>query len=161
MPVAPRPPLMSALQGAHESASAMYKKTGEASDHVETMVGELGDLAKLGPSVTPDDVIDAAGRLAANSASSPHELAAALADMPEGGEALASWVQQHLQRYQQMAQQVAQAHAVIRHETAVSAMRRLAGALGQGQGQMPGSGPLTGSGTSSPGLAGMPPQGSA
>lgn len=87
---------------------------------------ELGNLQKLGDMVTAEDVVRGAGELVSAGAS-PHDMAALLASMPEGGEALAQWIAGHEQMVTGKEQELEQPLAVMRHELGVAAFRVLAG----------------------------------
>lgn len=114
------------LTKAHDTVKGLFQKTGQAMAHLETMQEALGQLAKLGDMVTPEDVIKTAGDLVGAGTHSAQEMAVALSSMPpSGGQAIAAWVNEHIQRNAQQGKQLAQMHALARHETAVSGMRLL------------------------------------
>lgn len=130
------PKTLSVLQGAHDTATGMFGMTSKAIQHLTQRIQGLDSLFKLGDAVSPEDVIGEAGKMVASGAHTPVEMAGVLADMPtSGGQALAQWVQGHMQEAQGMLQQVQSAHALARHEMGVSGLRLLAG------GGSPGSGP--------------------
>jgi hypothetical protein len=124
------------LAQAHDSAKALFDQTGTAMRRMETIKGELTKLAKLGDTVTPEEVIESAGEIISKGVD-PMEMANVLADMPQGGVALATWVQQHLQQQQQLAQALEQQHALARHEMGASALRMMAGHHGELAGAPP------------------------
>lgn len=125
------PRLLEALQMAHNSATGMFGMTSKAVQHLTQRYQGLQELYKLGDGVTAEDVIQEAAKLV-SSGSSPTEMAAALADMPQGGQALAGWVQQKLATTVQSMQKVQSAHAIARHEMGVSGLRLLAAHAGAG-----------------------------
>lgn len=152
----PAPDLLGLLAKSHDQARDMFDATGKAVSHIAYMKSEFTKLAGKGAALTGEDVIDAAGRMVARGGVTPQEMSSALADLPPGGQALQAWVQQHLQKYTQMVQQVQVSHDVVRHEVGMSGLRHLTGLLGksgipmdggQGQGQTqstpdePGPGP--------------------
>lgn len=114
------------VKQAHDTARAMFNRTSEAMKHLGTISAKLGDLAKLGDVVTPEEVLKAAGELVAGGTFTPHEAAVTLADMPDNGVALGGWVQQHLANTQELGQKLGQMHALARHELGASGMRLLA-----------------------------------
>ena len=87
-PGAPAPIDPSAL---HDQMLAQFNKFTQSRDMLDKVRVELTTLAKLGDTITPEDVIKGAGALVGHGMS-PMELAGMLADMPEGGQALAGWV---------------------------------------------------------------------
>ena len=120
-------PQLAALSQAHDMARSRFLKTGQVMDRVDKIRTELTTLAKLGDTVTPEDVIKGAGKLVA-SGMDPMQMASLLADMPtNGGVALANWVAQHAQAMTQKEAQFGQVHAQARHESGVAALRLLAG----------------------------------
>lgn len=118
--------IMSAMQKAHEMAQGMFQHTGQTMRQLATIQTELAGLSKLGDTVTTEDVVKTAGNLVAHEAIPPLEMAGDLATMPKGGEALAGWVADHLASAQANLAQVAQSHAIARHELGTSALRTLA-----------------------------------
>lgn len=124
------------LTQAHDSAQALFNQTSVASQRIGTIQGQLAKLAKLGDTVTPENVIESAGEIVAGGVD-PMEMANTLADMPQGGVALSAWVQQHLAQQNALAQQLAQHHALARHELGASAMRMMAGHHGDLAGAPP------------------------
>lgn len=119
------PDIGAALEKAHSMAKAMYKQTAKASAHLRSMNKALSGLAKMGDMVTPEEVVEAAGELVATGTHSPTEMATVLADMPQGGQALAAWIDQHLENNENMLGQLAQMHKLAQHEMGASALRLL------------------------------------
>lgn len=112
------------LEQSHQSAQAMYAQTSKHIAMLDKVDAGLQNLAKLGDSITTDNVIEEAGNLI-GAGFGPHDMAAMLADMPQGGQALAAWVQQHVQAVEANRAQATQMHDVIRHEVGVSAANML------------------------------------
>lgn len=118
-----------ALLEAHDSAKSLFDHASMMQKRMETVTQELNSLAKMGASVTSEDVISGVGKLVA-AGSDPMKMAGVLADMPDGGEALQAWVAQHAQQQQQVQQHYQQLHVIAQHEMGASALRALAGHLG-------------------------------
>lgn len=118
--------VLPSLAKSHDMAKAMFDNTSRALAHIQMMSQELTSLSKLGDTVTPDDVIETAGNIVGKGSFSPMEAATVLSDMPDGGQALAGWVSQHLAQNQATMAQVQQAHAMARHEMGASGLRLLA-----------------------------------
>lgn len=93
---------------AHDQAKAQFAKLTEQYAMVGKVGNELEQLAKLGDMITTDDVVKGAGKLVAHGYSAM-QLASLLSDMPDGGPAIASWVQQHAQITKQSEQQLGNA----------------------------------------------------
>lgn len=117
---------MQAIQADHDFAKAQFTQLSKARASMDKVRSALDGLSKLGDTVSPDDVIEASGKLVA-SGMDPVKIASLLADMPSnGGEALAAWVGQHAAGSMAKEKQIDQALAVARHELGVSALRELA-----------------------------------
>lgn len=118
-------PHIDPLTTTHDQAKAKFDQSNQAMQQLSAVRGELDKLAKLGDTVTSEDVIQGAGSLVA-AGLDPHSLAALLADMPTGGgNALAGWITQHDAVVTQREQQVAQVHATNRHQMGVAAIHGL------------------------------------
>ena len=111
------------LVAGQQHAEALFDKTSKARKDIGVLQSGLAKLMKLGDLVTPEDVIEQAGKLVAKGFE-PMILAGYLADMPEagGGEALAGWVAQHVQTADQNAQQIDQLHQQARHQLGTSSL---------------------------------------
>ena len=134
------PPVTSVIQHMqkmHDLAGGLFSRTSEGMAHVNQMQAQLSSLAKLGDAVLPEDVIKTTGKLIASGSFTPQQAASVLSDMPQGGMALANWIQTHLVQTNQVAQQMQITHAIARHELGVSAIRALQAQSGQ-------QGPLNG-----------------
>ena len=138
--VGPAPPT---LADAHEMAKARYAKTAAADSILTSIRTELDQLTKLGDTVTSEDVIQSAGRLVASGAT-PMEMASLLADMPEGGQALANWIAQQDQAVTQREAQVAPLHALARHQVGVTGLHSLMQQMQAGPSAGPAPLPMTG-----------------
>lgn len=118
-------PLQAGIMAAHGQAAAQVGKLKQATAMAGHISGELDTLAAMGDQVTPEDVIKGAGVLVGHGAD-PMQMATLLADMPQGGEALASWLQQHAQQLQQTTAGLQQQLAVARHTAGVAALHGIA-----------------------------------
>jgi hypothetical protein len=119
------PDINGALSKSHDLAKTMFDKTSADSAQIQETQDKLDGLIKLGDSVTPDDVIKVAGDMVASGSASPTEMAQYLSDMPSNGQAIAVWLQQHMQQNQQALQHVSQMKTIARHELGTSALRML------------------------------------
>ncbi len=108
-----------------ENAQAQHGKLSESAGRLGAVRRELDELMKMGPNVTPEDVIKGAGALV-GAGMSPQSLAQLLSSMPtNGGEALAAWVEQQDQQVRGMEQQSqAQVKASAIHR-GIAAMTKL------------------------------------
>lgn len=118
-------PVEQAVGQAHANASGQLAKLTQAKRNIANIRGEMETLTKLGDSVTPEDVIKGAG-MVVGKGGDPMQLAGLLADMPQGGEALQGWLQQHDQQMTQNEQQVDQLLAQARHSAGSAALHVLA-----------------------------------
>src|ERR1700683_5167995 len=109
---------------AHMQALAQYSKTGAAVKMLDSIRQELTKLTQLGDAVSPDDVIKGAGRSVAAGAT-PQEMAGILSDMPENSQALAQWVQTHLESITQREAQVLPAHVQAQHQVGVTGLQAM------------------------------------
>lgn len=130
--------LLGLLGKAHSQAKAMFDQTSKAVAHIDYMKKQMQTLADKGAALSPEDVIDSAGKIIARGDVSPQEMTSALASMPEGGQALQGWVQAHLQRYQQMEMMAKINHGIMQHEMGMSALRHITGLMGAGGASMAG-----------------------
>ena len=128
-------PHMPSLVDEMEQTKAQHDKLLGAAGTLSKVRTELDSLVKLGDMVTVEDVIKGAGGLVA-AGLEPKAVAGLLADMPQSGEALASWLKAHDVDVTAREQQLEQMHSGVRHELGVKAMRVLA-AHGAGQQSMP------------------------
>jgi hypothetical protein len=108
-------------------SSAHYSALAKADKMASVARKQLDKLSGMGDSVSPEDVIDSAGKMVA-SGIDPMQMAGVLADMPEGsGEALAGWVAQHAKAAEVKYAQLQQALAASRHAMGVAALHDLVG----------------------------------
>lgn len=106
---------------------AIYEKTVTARNQLDHIRTELDKLTNLADTVTPEDVIGAAGRLVGHGIPA-RELATILADMPtNAGQGLATWVQMHDQNARRQEAEVTRVRDIARHNLGVAAFRELAG----------------------------------
>jgi len=144
------------LSDQHDQLVAKYQKASEAQAMLDKVRLQMDSLAKLGDSVTPEDVIKSAGELVA-AGLEPNAMASLLADMPTNSEALQSWIAQHDQQVTQREQQLDQVHGAIQHQMGATGMRLLmqnkAHEMMAGAGPMAGQGPAPASGNPLGGMA--------
>ncbi len=164
-PSGPSTDPLTQLSANHDAVKAQYQKTNEVGDLLKATRAELDKLVALGPNVSVEDVMKGAGQILAAGGDETQLLsmiANSQSPMPQGGEALASWVKQQDTMVAQREAQFAPAQASAQHQLGVSAMHLLAGhALADrakgSQGAMPGP---VGPQPQPAGPAGTPPQGS-
>ena len=129
-----QPPHLAALDQIHSANKAQFEKLDTSRQTLLKVRAELDKLAKLGDSVTAEDVIKAGGGLVA-AGLTPKAVAGLMATLPQGGgEALAGWVQQHEQMLEQQEQQNQQMHQMAAHQMGVSAIHALASHAHEAQG---------------------------
>ena len=121
----PLPHGVMSTMAAHTSMLA--SRADQMKEHIsaqQDMKSELDKLLSKGVDIQPGDVMDAATRLIAHGAD-PAGLAATLAELPQGGEALSQWV---MQRDQKVTQEMAQAKGMsdlAHHDAAVAGLHGL------------------------------------
>jgi hypothetical protein len=153
-------PLISGMTALHDMTRAKYDKLAEAKGLLEKIKKELLPLAKMGDTVSQDDVIKAAGKIVGHGLGAG-AVAGLLADMPQDGQPLAAWVAQHLLGIQQREQQLAPVLTGIQHELGVHSLQLLAAHSIHGGPQVPtpgegnpltqvGPGPAAGTGGEAP-----------
>ena len=126
-PASPSPRLAQ-LQSAHEAAQAQLTQIQSAKTMLDQVKSELQILSRLGDMVTPEDVIEGAGKLVAQGAPAG-QMAALLSSMPQGsGAVLQGWLAQQEAQVAQREAQIVPAHGILGHRAAVAAMQVLAGA---------------------------------
>lgn len=103
---------------------AQYAKMRQAEKMMDSVKNGLVELAKLGDTVTTEDLIRESGKLVAEGLD-PKQMAGMLADAPEKGDLLSEWVDQHLQQSIMMGSQVEFAIRGVRQEIGVRAMHGL------------------------------------
>ena len=118
-------PVEQAVGKAHTQAAGQLAQLTKQKTMVGNVKSELDKLSALGESVTPEDVIKGAGLLVGKGAD-PMAMASLLADMPQGGQALAAWLQQHDTQLAQNEQQLDQMLAGARHQAGSAALHVLA-----------------------------------
>lgn len=112
------------LQGHLDQANARLNAADKVSKQLTNITGELTNLAKMGDTVTPDDVVNSAGRLVAQG-SDAMEMAGLLADMPENPQQLQAWIAQHAQAAQAQVAKLAPVHDLARHHVGMAALRMI------------------------------------
>lgn len=118
-------PLEATMQKAHSAASAQVTKLTEARNIQDHMRTTIEGLAGMGDSVTPEDVIKGAGSIVSKGGDAM-ALAGLLADMPQGGQALSSWLAQNESKLQASEQQLNQQLALARHDAGSAALHLIA-----------------------------------
>jgi len=106
---------------------AIYQKTVHARSMLDHIRTELDKLTNMADSVSPEDVIGAAGRLVGHGIPAK-EMATLLADMPtNAGQGLAAWVGMHDQNARQQEAEVDRITHMARYQMGLAAFRELAG----------------------------------
>lgn len=150
-------PLVSGMDALHEMTRSRYDKLAAAKSMLEKVKNELLPLAKMGDTVSQDDVIKAAGKLVGHGLGAS-AVAGILADMPQDGQALAAWVAQHVIGIQQREAQLKPVLTATQHELGVHALQLLAAHSIHGQAEAPGAlpGPPAGAESADPSAADNP-----
>jgi len=131
------PPHLQAMDQIHSANKAQFDKLDSSKQTLERVRAQLDQLAKLGDSVTAEDIIKAGGGLVA-AGLTPKAVAGLMATLPPGGgQALAGWVQQHEQMLEQQEQQNRQLHQLAAHQMGASAIHALASHAHEAQGAKP------------------------
>ena len=105
---------------------ALYTKITNADRMLSRIREEMDKLTTMGDTVSPEDVIAAAGRVVGHGVPA-REMATLLAGMPvQAGQGLASWVQQQNQMVQQQEAEVSRVRELALHQMGVSAVRAMA-----------------------------------
>lgn len=121
------------LEAQHGRNKAAFEATNKALAGMDSLRQSLARLTEKGDVVTPEDVIEEAGKLVGRGLD-PMALAGVLADMPQqgGGQALAGWLAQHAMAAAASEQQIKAQNNVARHAMGVSALHELMGhSIGQ------------------------------
>jgi len=130
----PAAPHLQALDQIHSANKAQFDKLDSSKQTLERVRVQLDQLAKLGDSVTTEDIVKAGGGLVA-AGLTPKAVAGLMATLPPGGgQALAGWVQQHEQMLEQQEQQNQQLHQLAAHQMGASAIHALASHAHEAQG---------------------------
>lgn len=132
-------PHMDAIDMAHAQTSAQYQKLKKSDSTLKQVRDQLEKLTLMGDAVTQDDVVDAAGHLVGHGLGAM-PMAELLASMPPDGQALQSWVAQHMQGLVGREQQLNQAKTAMQHKLGTSALHLLTAhhvGLGQANGPQP------------------------
>lgn len=154
------------MEATHASARAKLDKMDEVAAQARAVREQMTHLATLGDLVNEEDVVAAAAKIV-SAGVAPMKIAAILADMPSGGEALTAWISGQAQQFAQKEAQINAILAGVRHETGLTALRLLAaqslGDMAMAPGGAPGSNPLSpqgpGLGAPMPQMGSMAPQG--
>lgn len=117
--------LETSVQQAHSGAAAKVSKLKEALAQADNIRGELAGLSAMGDNVTAEDVIKGAGNLVGKGGD-PMAMASLLADMPQGGQALSTWLGQHTQQLGANEQQIKQQLALAQHDAGSAALHVIA-----------------------------------
>ena len=112
------------LAGRHSAISDQYDKAKALGQKLNYMRQELDKLLTKGDTVSQDDVMEAAGKLASHGYD-PKNLASFLADLPEQGAQINGMLQQKEAMIKQQEQKLGQATEVLRDQLGHSAMQSL------------------------------------
>lgn len=131
-PQAPPPhPILAASQANVDASLAQHKKIAQVGKSFETIRSGLDSLSKLGEAVSAEDVVEELGKLVA-AGLSPEPLIAMMAGggegsppMPEGGPALAAWVQAKEQQFGQQEAQLSAVRQKVAHQTGVAGLQSI------------------------------------
>jgi hypothetical protein len=150
--------MMQAFGGELTRANAQYDKLAESRQRLDVVREQLDKLTALGDTVSSEDVVDAAAEMVAHGLGAL-PMATLLADMPAGGQALQSWLQQQDQQVRQREAALARPLKLAQHQLAVAGLHNLTGHMAEAHNaaQAQAQGPL---GASGPPQGGSPPAGS-
>jgi hypothetical protein len=111
----------------HDYAKSVYDTITKARTMLEHMRREMDGLTRMGDTITPNDVIQAAGRVVSHGVNA-HELAGIMVDMPtQSGQGLAAWVAQQDALIQQQEVHTEMIQSIARQKMGVAAIRAIAG----------------------------------
>lgn len=113
---------LSGLLQQHDHLESLHNKVTESVTKMDKLRLGLGKLAKMGDTVTQDDVIGEAGELVAHGLD-PMAIASVLADMPQDGQPLAQWVTQRAQAATQKEQQLLQGRDQVQTQLGAQALK--------------------------------------
>ena len=101
------PNFVQQLQQAHDQSKAQMSSLQKKVSQMKAIRGEFDRLMSLGDTISPEDVIEAAGSLV-GAGFGPDEIASMLSQAPlqGGGQALAQWVAQDEAQVKQSEQQL-------------------------------------------------------
>ena len=155
-----QPSLLDQLTGLHDEAKAKVDGLKKVLGRFDALRGGFARLGAKADIVTPEDVIEEAGKLVGHGIP-PAVLAGYLADMPTESVALAGWVAQQKQSAETREAQAQEALKGAQHELGVAALHGLQalspkGGPGGGMQDLP-SGPLGPPGPPNPLTAEGPP----
>ena len=126
-------PAPSPLQMHLDHSRAQFDQVAGVAKMLGVVRSELDALTKLGDAVTTEDVFKGAGKIVAEGGD-PKQIMAMIAGnpqgnsppMPQGGQALAAWLQQQDQMVKSREQQLGPAQAMASHETLAASFQALA-----------------------------------
>jgi hypothetical protein len=121
-----------ALGEAHDMAADHYDKAGQEEKLLDAMGGQLEKLAKLGDQIEMSDMVEAAGNLIASGMDTPSTTQWIGSAPAPNGQALAGWVEQQRQGLEQVRQQFAVQHSLVRHRMGLHALAHLQALSGEG-----------------------------
>ena len=114
------------LEGIANYQKAVYQKITSADRMLTRIREEMDKLTNMGDTISPEDVVAAAGRVVAHGVPA-REMATLLAGMPtQAGQGLASWIAQQNVAVQQQEAEVARVREIALHKMGVSAVRAMA-----------------------------------
>lgn len=111
------------LHTLHSYNKIVFQKLVQADRMLSTIRGEMDKLALMGDTVSPEDVIAAAGRVAGHGVPA-RELASILAEMPsQAGQGLSAWVTQQDQALTLQEAHVRQMRSIAAYRMGLSNLR--------------------------------------
>lgn len=122
----PHAEMLSHFNGMQDQAAARFQTMKEAVKRLDMVRKELDHLVSLGDTVDTEALVKAAGKLVAGGFGAV-QVAGLLADAPEQGEALQSWIAEQDQQVAQRETQAQRALAMTRHELGLTALRHMIG----------------------------------
>ncbi len=112
----------------HDAAKAQYDKLEASRQTLDKVRVELDHLSGLGEALDQEAVIKSAGKLVSHGLGAS-AMAALLADMPEGGEALHDWVAGHGEALAKQEAMIDPQLAEMRHHLGLAGLRLAAAHL--------------------------------
>lgn len=115
-----------ALATLHNYHKAVHTKVSNADRMLKVIRAEMEKLTAMADTVSPEDVIAAAGRVVGHGVPAK-DMAQLLASMPaQAGQGLAAWISQQNQMVQQQEAEVARVREISAHRVALSAFENAA-----------------------------------
>jgi len=115
-----------AFHAEHNYNKAVYRKLQQAKATFDHIRVEMDKLVEMGDTVSPEDVVAAAGRVVGHGVPAG-DMASLLAQMPTmAGQGLAAWLAQQDQAVRAQEMHIDQVREIAQHRMGVSAFRTLA-----------------------------------